>query len=583
MDVKPLQAVLVAAVFAVLVALAAYSGTQARIIQGPSDLRADGAGDLHVRIGDHIFVYDDLFRLSREYALDRFGIEGLLGNFDFFSDHSLLLVAEHIQPGPQAGPGRLLRCSFDSDQCRALPGADHRFKSSFRVAIDEQDNVFLADTARGAVYWLDEQGGHRDKLARELDRPNQVRRYGDQLAIANTEGEELLLVPLHDGEFSGEEGWQHIALDGAVNQSRRETRPLDFLRVGEDWFVLAKSGDMRSGAIYRYDSEGGYLSHITLPEGADPFALAYLGDTLVVADYARLKVYRYSVDGALLGNLESRAQTDYIDQLLRRQRNFSLLEYTAWGLFALALLIGFVVAIKGELSRARSKKAEAAEESEDQASAKPTARPHPMDARIRWLQPGKSMMWIGLLIVGLGLAMPLAIALRMPGEDDQVSACAGFTLGILTWGAAGMLLIILVPVLFKLRTLASTRIGVCDEWVLVDHGNGVVRVARDEDLLRVANGFIIEQVAVPTGTPQKSLYDKKELEKWLEPRLRRAGRLSSIKHLAWQWQHKRRLFIAGVVGILLLLAAVGAMEAGWAEEGFRAWLESRPECQKDAG
>jgi hypothetical protein len=583
MDVKPLHAVLVVAIFVVLVGVAAYSGTQARLIQGPSDLQMDREGGLHVRIGEQIFVYDDLFRMTKQYGLNRFGIEGLLGSFDFFSDNSVLLVAENILPGQDLDPGRLLRCSFESGRCLALSRAEHSFNSTFRVSIDEQDNVFLADTASGSVYWLDTQGEHRDKLARVLGRPNQIARYEDQLVIAHTEGTELLLVPLVEGDFSQEADWRHIALDSASNQSRHETRPIDFLQVADSWFVLAKREDMRSGAIYHFDSEGAYVAHFTLPENTDPFALAYQGGSLFIADYAGLEVYRYSVEGQLQGNLDSPAQAEYIDQLRQRQDLFFMLEYASWGLFGLALVIGFALAIKSEISRVRHKKEEAAEQTTNEGRAKLTARPHPLDTRIHWILPRERLLWIGLFAVALALLIPVVIGLGDFSEGEHASGCSKFTLGMMTWGTVGIMLLVLVPLLLKLRSIAFTRIGVCDEWVLVDYGNGVVRMARDEDLLRVPNGFIIEQVTVPTGNHQQSLYDKKELEQWLQPRLKRGGELGPIKQLAWQWQNKRGLFIAGAIAVVLMLIAVVATEMGWLEHAFEQWVESRPECQKSLG
>jgi hypothetical protein len=76
-----------------------------------------------------------------------------------------------------------------------------------------------------------------------------------------------------------------------------------------------------------------------------------------------------------------------------------------------------------------------------------------------------------------------------------------------------------------------------------------------------------------------SLYDKKELEQWLKPRLERATVLGPLQQTVWQWHNKRRVFIAAVVGIALMLAVVIAVEGDWAKDWADQWVQSQPECQ----
>ena len=583
MDVKPLHAFVIVVFFMLLVGLAAYSGTQARIIQGPSDLRIDREGQLHVRIGQGIFVYDEFLRLTDNYSLDRFGFDGLLGNFDFFADNSLLLAADRVQSASDADSGRLLRCSFNSASCQPLSSATHRFSTSFRVHIDAGDDIFLADTASDAVYQLDRQGRELEKFPGKLQRPNQLLRTGDQLVIANTDGMELVVVPLVNGSFAAADEWQHIALDSEVNRSRRERRPIDFLRADDGWIILAKHKDMRSGAIYRYSEAGEYQSHFELPAGADPFALAYFGNSIVVADYANLRIYRYDSEGRSQGELDSPAQADYIAQLQQRQVKFRVLEYTSWGVFALALITGFIVAVRGELKKAKRKLLEKELREEASGPAGPTARPHPMDARIHWLSPKKTALWLALLGVGLTLAMPLLIGMGIPETDDPKKICSRYTLNLMVWGFTGMMLLIFIPLLMKMRGMMRMRIGVCDEWVLVDHGNGTVRIAADKDLIKVGNGFIVDGITIATGNPQMTLYDRKELEKWLQPRLDRCSTLGPIQQLSWQWQHRRGLFVLSAAAVVAGLALIVAMESGWLEGRLERWVKTRPACWDASG
>jgi hypothetical protein len=552
-------------------------------------LRIDRLGRLHVRIDDKIFVYNTASTLVDEYALNKFGIEQLYGSYDFYTDNSMLLSPASIQVpagtdgfnkgAPGNTVGKLLRCSPASDNCSAVEKSGQSFKQSFRTFIDQSDDIYLADTASGSVYWLNEEGVIRDELSRKLDRPSQIRRYDDVLVVAHTGGQELILVPLQDGRFAHEKEWQRIATTGPGNRARGETRPIDFTRIDKGWYVLAKTQDMRSGAIYLYEPAGTLRSHFTLPVGADPFALANFGGAIVVADYAGMAVHRYSFAGDHLGYLSSTSQDDYVAGLQQRRRQFTVLEYGSWGLFALALVAGFAIAIRAELNRAKAKAKAAGQPADSSHAPKATGRPHHLDPRIHWLQPKKMPLRLGFLAALLFLLIPVALGLDVFQGDDAASACAQLTMRVVAWSTVGLGMVVMVPVVLNLWRVARTRVGVLSEWVLVDHGDGNIRIARDEDLLRVANGFIIDYTTIPTGTPQLSLYDKKELEQWLMPRLACATVLNPLQQTVWQWHNKRGVFIALLLGVIILLPLAIAVQGDWAKNRFEQWLQTQPECE----
>jgi len=580
MDVRPLHAVLMVTLAAVLIGLAAYSGTKARQVMGPSDLRVDRVGNLHLRIGQAIFVYDSGHNLVDTYSLDDFGVTGLLGSFEFFADNSLLLVADSLADGASGEKGQLLRCSFSNWRCTPLFDAKQRFRRSFRTWIDHNDNIFLSDTARDAVYWLEAGGGKRNELLGAVEQPGQVRRQRDRLVIANTDGGELLFVPLRDGNFTAKQDWQHIPVDSADNKSRRERRPTDFVHLPSGWYILAKTTNGRRGSVYHYTDAGEYRARIALPDGADPLAIAYHGDTLLVADYAGLAVYRFTASGERLEDLQSPAQRDHLENLQQRKQMFSVIEYASWGVFALALLVGFIVAIRGELRKAKQRRDATPPKTESTAPPRPTTRPHPMEAGIHWLAPKKTALWMGVLLLCTVLLMPLLMIVVAPEGNDPKQVCTRYALNIALWGFTAFMLVIFVPLILKMRTVVRTRLGFRDEWVLVDHGNGTIYIARDEDLIGVNNGFMIDGVTIPTGNPNMALYNSGDLDTWLKPRLARGKTLGPIQQLTWQWHNRRGLFIVSAIGICAGLVLVVAMEAGWLEKHFKDWLDTQPECRK---
>ncbi len=202
-----------------------------------------------------------------------------------------------------------------------------------------------------------------------------------------------------------------------------------------------------------------------------------------------------------------------------------------------------------------------------------------MEQRIHWLQPKRTAFWVGLLIAVMILAAPLLISFSFTLENDPASECTRFSVSFVMWSFSGLMLLLVIPLLVFVHRIVNTRLGFRDEWVLVERANGLVHIARDEDLISVNNGFIIEGVTIPTGNPKMPLYKGRDLEKWLKPRLARGDSLGPIQQLTWQWQHRRGLFIAIVVAILGGAALIAAMETGWMEEQFERWLGAQPECR----
>jgi hypothetical protein len=202
-----------------------------------------------------------------------------------------------------------------------------------------------------------------------------------------------------------------------------------------------------------------------------------------------------------------------------------------------------------------------------------------MEARIHWLQPKKTPFRVGLLIALMILAAPLLISISFPLTDDPASECTRFSMNVVMWSFSGMMLLLVIPLLVFVHRLVNTRLGFRDEWVLVERANGPVHIARDEDLISVNQGFIIEGVTIPTGNPKMPLYKARELETWLKPRLARGSRLGPVQQLTWQWRNRRSLFVVVCAGIVAGTALIVAMESGWLEVQFKDWLERQPECR----
>lgn len=581
MELKPRLIIVIVALFGALAGLGLWAGYQARDIQGPVDLRVDRQNQLHIRVGENNFVYDSDYQLRDLYALGHYGISGLWGNYAFFPNNDMLLSPYGFIPPQKGSSGRLVRCNADSGQCRVLDGFKHRFEHSFRSYIDESGNVYIADTATGDVIWLDENGVELARLGRRLDRPNQLRRYADELVVAQFNAESLLIVPLVGQSFAGEDQWRNLSLDSAANRAHRETRPVDFLRLDDEWFVLAKKQDARSGSIYHFNTEAEYLGRFPIPASADPLGMADFAGEILVLDYAGMEVRRYARDGVDLGVVSSPQQATFIDALLERRWQFQLLGYAAWGVFALALAAGLAFALRMELGKAAQGKAAASADAPEPQRA--TSKPHFRDSRIHWIEPRKTMLRAMMVTIPLVACIPLLSRLYSPESLDPAGQCDSFRLSFILWAFTGITLAVLVPVFLLLKRVVATRIGVLDEWVLVDRGAAGVLIARDEDLFSVRNAFIIHNTTIALGNMQASVYDWKELTQWLTPRLVRAKTLTVGQQLVWQWQNQRTTVVLTLFGIGLALALIVAIESGYFKAQVDAWILRQPACASVQG
>ena len=176
MNVRPWVAFLAFAIFGALLAGIYWAGAEEHAQQGPSLLRVDQQGDLHVVFHDNVFRLSPDGDYKNTYRLRDLGVGEMIGGMDFFRNGDVLLrsgdslpglyerILIHLrirQPENMVGTagGSLVRCNLEDLSCVPLAGFAETFTRTFRIAIDADDNIFIADTAREVLYWLD-NGGH---------------------------------------------------------------------------------------------------------------------------------------------------------------------------------------------------------------------------------------------------------------------------------------------------------------------------------------------------------------------------------------------------------------------------------------
>ena len=575
MELKPRDLLLVLLVFGVLLAGIFRFGAAERAQQGPSLLRLDQQGDLYVVFNEKLFRLSPDGTHAKTYDLPDLGVAELIGGFAFFSDGDVLLRTgdsspnwyEQIliqlrmrQPTHQTGtPGdRLARCNLETLACLPLEGFEQTFKRTFRIDIDANDNIFIADTGREALYWLDANGYRLSQVGSGFRLPNQLVRDGETVVVTNTNRQELTFVSIKGEQFLPAQDWYHLKVDVPEAKQTGEVWPMDLIRVGNEWWVLSQQHNMMYGDVFRFSEDGGYLGQLNLPDEVDPLGLARLGEDIIVADYAGLKLLRFDVRGEPRGELSVPELVIYANEVSAARERYAGYQTMLWALFSIALVAGFAIAIfshlRGAPEHGISGSVVAAPSTAQTLSQ--SDQPTADDADIHWLSPGNSFQRQIKLMVGLTIAFVLAgvlvvlshfgeIAERL--EDDK--ALIAFCLGLVS------LLLAPIGLVIVLRKLpANWRIGVVREWIVLRAPLEKVAIGRGQSVGIAPNAIVIDDVAIPTGGRKAPMFDADEWVKWVEPRLTEARKLNALDMVAWSWKYQRKLNLLMLSAFVLLLA-----------------------------
>ena len=572
MTVKPWVVVLVIAVFGAVLTGIFWTGAEERAQQGPSLLRVDQQGDLLVVFHENIFRLSPDGSYKNTYRLRELGVGEMIGGLDFFRNGDALLRGGSSVPNmyeqlliqlrirqPQGSTGtpgdRLMRCQLEDMRCAPLDGFPETFKRSFRIAIDSDDNIFITDTGREALYWLDNGGRKVAEIRSGFRLPNQLVRDGDRIVVTNTNRHELTFIPLTDTGFQSESSWQHLKVNTPEAKLTRETWPMDLLKVGDEWLVLSQGGNMAFGDVFRFAEDGSYRTRFNLPAEVDPLAIARLGNDVIVADYAGMRLLRFGDQGEPRGELIVPKIARYAAEVRAARDRFVLYQTLLWILFVVVLAAGFAIAIAGELRRQRDRKAmEAADHAQARSRpAQETPRPAADDPGIHWITTAETierrLLMVCLLIGASGLLMVIALMGVTSGEARDGSSLILMSPGLILPIAA------VISFVIGRKMLDTMRIGVLREWVVLCNWREKIAIGRGDEIVLSPNAIAIEGVALPLGRVKHwMLFDQEEWRQWVEPRLSDARTLTGVEILKWNWKYQRVQILAALAAILVMLA-----------------------------
>jgi hypothetical protein len=595
MKLKTWQIILLSLVFGGAISFAMWAGGEWRKYQGPDMLRVSLSGELYAQFRDRVFVYSRDGSYRKTINLARWGIEQSTGGFDVFSNGDLLMLeGSHQQSallklltylrmeklltgssGAAEADRQLVRCSTlstatETGKCQRLEKFTRTFASTFRLQIDAQDRIFLADTSRDRLSWLTPDGSVLDDISSGFRFPNQLALEQDHsgnavLVVANTNHNELTVIPLQENKFSAASEWQHHKVDGAVAASTHHIWPLESVLIGDDRYVLQQDDNMGHGVVMKYSRDGKFLTPFTMPADSDVMAMARFNGEVLVGDVAHLKIWRYGTDGKLKGDFTSPEMDSYVQKLAAKKQHFQTREKQAWWVFSILLAIGFVVAI---VSEQRAKKIGQQQAVADAKTALvfivrqgESNQPSPDDPHIHWIaKNGRRMrmmrMIFGSIILLLMIGDVLLVAERYAADDAVIQHT--FTMKLFFF-QLGKLIFFVGFAWFIERMLEKMSVGILREWIILRDASGKAAVGRNADVLLFPNAIAIGGVMVSIGPrkhgelPERSIFDRLELQQWLAPRLINAREQTGLDTLVWDCRHKPLQTAFLVVLIILVV------------------------------
>lgn len=547
--VNPLVALLVIALALGIFAVKFHADGAKAHLPGPSLLRTTADGELFLVLGQSLYHFDANGQWRETLKLDDFGITDLVGDIAFFSNGDLLARAEPANPDGEAGihAGDLVRCTLADHHCQRFGNED--FHKVFRLAIDADDTVWVADTMRHRLLRFAPDGALQGEMADSGRYPNQLLHEDDTLYVTNSDGRDHAMEWFAiSGQGIGEkQGSANLSADARV--AAGHVMASDLLRVGDTWWVNLMKVGQKDGGIYRFTKDWTLIDRLPLPANADPLLMAHYQGDVLVSDYSLRRIYRFGADGQPRADFEPEVLQQALLPLRERFVQMTWLSRGALGAFGLLLVAGFAAGIR-QMNQAPMPAVSAPSLAESSVS--------PSDTSIHWIEVNPAMrrqMRLVLLLMPVILVVQVGLlaskASRSPAMLHQMLPLLGF------------MVLVLVPVLWLSGRAFKQRIGVCRGMLVLQDGRGRIAVGQGERILYSDNAIVIDEVVVNLGNGTRSLFPLPELVEHVYPLLK-SGRPVPAMTLQWMLLRRRdpaRWLSWGLAaaGLVLLLA----ITQGW--------------------
>jgi hypothetical protein len=549
-EVSTKTAALVLVVFIGLIASWAYFNTQSLLVDSPSFIKVNPTGNLVFQLGSHYYETSPDGIDVQHFALADAGISGTVGDFDFFNNGEMLLYANTYQPsfiesmetffrvaGTDTRQGidgeGFYRCEVRQATCVQFGGDLPVFTRGFRLTIDPDDNVYIADTSRHRVIKVNASGRQVATLADGLKFPNDLLWEEGVLHIVNTNHHEVLSVNASTNGFGN-------TFSRVTPNIPQRNFPTEIEKSESSWLVVAMDNAMQNGKLGELGIDGNELTLAEVERGADILTLAKTGNSLILSDVKHLKYRR-------INSQTLQAESDFSSPLIAEHLARSKAEagrYNAisWSVIGFGVL-GFIVlayfAIKSEIKAIDTDLEPISDDLSLDAALPDGAAEYWLPNSKAFVRAQKTTRWV--MPIGIIMLLALLLPLLLKPNASMLLAMP-----------VGLFLVMMYFSQKMLENAAKLGLGVTEKGVMIRDIRGSTYQGKGQEVGYSRSTICLDKASVTT-----KIFDPDEYEKWVKPRLRNSTCLNESQVLLKQFKGRHPMLMETLkVTVAMLLIIV---------------------------
>jgi hypothetical protein len=549
-EVSTKTAALVLVVFIGLIASWAYFNTQSLLVDSPSFIKVNPTGNLVFQLGSHYYETSPDGIDVQHFALADAGISGTVGDFDFFNNGDMLLYANTYQPsfiesmetffrvaGTDTRQGidgeGFYRCEVRQATCVQFGGDLPVFTRGFRLTIDPDDNVYIADTSRHRVIKVNASGRQVATLADGLKFPNDLLWEEGVLHIVNTNHHEVLSVNASTNGFGD-------MFSRVTPNIPQRNFPAEIEKSESSWLVVAMDNAMQNGKLGELGIDGNELTLAEVERGADILTLAKTGNSLILSDVKHLKYRR-------INSQTLQAESDFSSPLIAEHLARSKAEagrYNAisWSVIGFGVL-GFIVlayfAIKSEIKAIDTDLEPISDDLSLDAALPDGAAEYWLPNSKAFVRAQKTTRWV--MPIGIIMLLALLLPLLLKPNASMLLAMP-----------VGLFLVMMYFSQKMLENAAKLGLGVTEKGVMIRDIRGSTYQGKGQEV-----GYSRSTICLDKASVTIKIFDPDEYEKWVKPRLRNSTCLNESQVLLKQFKGRHPMLMETLkVTVAMLLIIV---------------------------
>jgi len=509
-----------------------------------SDKAYQITGPTHIAAGvEHVYVFaaGDMYRLTLAGELLNVASSEVTGLNDepidlrVMADGQLLIAEQR--------PAAIRLCDVGSWNCHPVGAAVASvIERQFKVLPGASPGELLLTDAHGDTLWrMDDIGSEPQKLLPDgtLAGPNGMAvDDAGNLWVADTDHRKIIeLLPTENGSY--QPGRQHSAVNSLTVGERFYPMMLEQTVDGRIWVSQAAEFSKPYSDLVVYDPEEGVQALIDLPDGAYATDIVTLGDTVLVTDLERFRVYQVQAGTLEIGEFGDEPFRRALGQIQERRTYYDRLGN--WSLAAMIVFAALMItaAIRATPKERRWTPPPALFDLENSPDKTPEIK------GIHWLERDpkteKSLKWLEhlgfvlfILMIAGAFALYTWVRIQAGPEPGEEMASQLIELGIILL-FAGLLGALILPIThFAVRAM-KRKLGTDGKSLYIRLTDGRELSVHPSQLAYTNRLILYRQYTLPLqGGKQQQLYAPGEVETWIAPLLRQSRKLTEIQALKHQ-------------------------------------------------